>query len=108
MLSKGSLKDRARRSYCNATNKETLGLVSVVSMDRRTPMSALTFTNLTAVPVSDLTPAKPVKLSFGKRLVAAMVASRRRSAEIEIRRVRMMLADSNVKIDYAMLPFSGE
>jgi hypothetical protein len=71
-------------------------------------MSSLTFSNTDfALTTKKEAPVK--QLSFGKRFVAAMIASRQRQAEIEIRKVRSMISDkANARIDYALLPFSGE
>ena len=73
-------------------------------------MSSLTLshTDFAAAPAKKAA-APATKLSFGKRFVAAMIASRQRQAEIEIRRVRAMVGDkANAQIDYALLPFSAE
>jgi hypothetical protein len=71
-------------------------------------MSALTFSNEFAAPAIK-TAAPVTKQSFGKRFVAALMASRQRQAEIEIRKALALHGDKEiVKIDYAMLPFRGE
>jgi hypothetical protein len=72
-------------------------------------MSTLTFSNTDFATPSRKASTPATKLSFGKRLVNAMIVSRQRQAEIEIRKVRALIGDkANAKIDYAMLPFSGE
>jgi hypothetical protein len=45
---------------------------------------------------------------FFARLVAAMQESRRRQAEIEIRRVRALVGDNDTSYQHALLPFRGE
>jgi hypothetical protein len=42
------------------------------------------------------------------RLIAAMQESRRRQAEIEIRRVRALVGDNDTSYQHALLPFRGE
>jgi hypothetical protein len=72
-------------------------------------MSALTFSsNEFATPAIKVASAV-TKQSFGKRFIAALMASRQRQAEIEIRKAMALYGDKEiVKIDYAMLPFRGE
>lgn len=45
---------------------------------------------------------------FFARLIAAMQESRRRQAEIEIRRVRALVGDNDTSYQHALLPFRGE
>ncbi|MFM9975079.1 MAG: hypothetical protein ACKVON_10970 [Beijerinckiaceae bacterium] len=42
------------------------------------------------------------------RLIDAMIVSRQRKADIEIRRHRAIMDHKSSNLDYAMLPFSGE
>jgi ribosomal protein L18E len=53
-------------------------------------------------------PAKPARKGFWRRLIDAMQESRRRQAEIEIRRVRALMADTDPGFKHALLPFRGE
>jgi hypothetical protein len=48
------------------------------------------------------------KQGFFNRLVAAIQASRMRRAEIEVRRYRALLADTDPGFKDALLPFKGE
>lgn len=44
-----------------------------------------------------------------QRILNSMIESRRRRAEIEIRRIRAIIEDNKAAIpDYALLPFAGE
>jgi hypothetical protein len=90
---------------------ETLGLTFVIATEWRPPMTTLTFSDKTFTQTSSTKAAVPVsgsKPGFGQRLMAAMIASRQRQAQIEIRRVQFLVQDKSNKIDYAMLPFGGE
>jgi hypothetical protein len=49
--------------------------------------------------------AKP---SFFGRLLKAMMESRQRQADIEIRRAMALYGEPKDRLDYAMLPFAGE
>ncbi len=48
------------------------------------------------------------KPSFFARIIQAMMESRQRQADREIRRVRAMIGEPKDRLDYAMLPFAGE
>jgi hypothetical protein len=48
------------------------------------------------------------KPSFFGRFMDALVESRQRQAEREIRRVRALYGEPKERLDYAMLPFAGE
>jgi hypothetical protein len=52
--------------------------------------------------------SKSVAPSVLHRLMDAVVESKRRRAEIEVRRVRALVTDNALTTDYAMLPFSGQ
>ena len=69
-------------------------------------MSSLTFNSPLAA--SSVSAAKPAKPSFFARLTEAMIESRMRKAEIEIRRARAMIGEPRDTLDYALLPFAGE
>jgi hypothetical protein len=72
-------------------------------------MSALTFSNNEFAAPAIKTASTATKQSFGKRFIAAVMASRQRQAEIEIRKAMALHGDKEIaKIDYAMLPFRGE
>ena len=55
--------------------------------------------------VADDRPARP---SFFRRLGDAIVESRRRRAEIEVRRALAIMGEPRERLDYALLPFRGE
>lgn len=63
---------------------------------------------LTYVPHAVARIEAPARRSFFSRLIDAMVESRMRKAQIEIRRARTMIGEPKEKLDYAMLPFAGE
>ncbi len=63
---------------------------------------------LTYVPHAVARIEAPARRSFFSRLIDAMVESRMRKAQIEIRRAQAMVADPKSKLDYALLPFAGE
>jgi hypothetical protein len=48
------------------------------------------------------------KRSFFTRLIDAMIESRMRRAQFEIRRAQAMVGEPKDRLDYAMLPFAGE
>ena len=56
-----------------------------------------------------LAPAEaPARRSFFSRLVDAMMESRMRRAQVDIRRAQAMVGEPKSKLDYALLPFAGE
>jgi hypothetical protein len=87
-------------------NKETLGTCSVRNR-RRKPMATMTYRPGAFVKSANAAATEPTK-GFWRRLVLAVQASRRRQAEIEIRRVRALMADTDPGFKHAMLPFRGE
>jgi hypothetical protein len=46
--------------------------------------------------------------SFFSRLLQAMIESRQRQAEIEVRRAMALHGEPKERLDYALLPFAGE
>ena len=48
------------------------------------------------------------KSSFFGRLLQAMMESRQRQADIEVRRAMALYGEPKDRLDYAMLPFAGE
>jgi hypothetical protein len=73
----------------------------------------MTMTTLTASASALGLSGKPAAKSAAKpgffgRVMAAMIESRQRKAEIEVRRVRALIEDSKPRADYALLPFAGE
>jgi hypothetical protein len=48
------------------------------------------------------------KPSFFGRLLQAMMESRQRQADIEVRRAMVLYGEPKDRLDYAMLPFAGE
>jgi hypothetical protein len=46
--------------------------------------------------------------SFFGRLLQAMMESRQRQADIEVRRAMALYGEPKDRLDYAMLPFAGE
>jgi len=66
-------------------------------------MATITYTSNALAPTE-----APARRSFFSRLVDAMIESRMRQAQIEIRRARAMIGEPNEKLDYALLPFAGE
>jgi hypothetical protein len=72
-------------------------------------MSALTFSTNEFAAQGIKKESPVIKKSFGQRFMAALIASRQRQADIEIRKAMALYGDkSAAKIDYAMLPFRGE
>jgi hypothetical protein len=72
-------------------------------------MSALTFFTNEFATQAIKKESPVIKQSFGQRFMAALIASRQRQADIEIRKAMALHGDkASVKIDYAMLPFRGE
>jgi ribosomal protein L18E len=61
-----------------------------------------------AAAAKSASPAAPRKPGVWRRILAAMQDSRRRQAEIEIRRVRALMADADPGFKDALLPFKGE
>jgi hypothetical protein len=53
-------------------------------------------------------PTTETRPSFFSRLLQAMIESRQRQAEIEVRRAMAMYGEPKEKLDYALLPFAGE
>ena len=66
-------------------------------------MATITYTPYAAAPAERI--AKP---GFFSRLLNAMMESRMRRAQIEIRRAQAMVGEPKGKLDYALLPFAGE
>ncbi len=66
-------------------------------------MATLTYTPHAVAPIK-----APARRSFFSRLIDAMIESRMRRAQVEIRRAQAMVADPKSKLDYALLPFAGE
>ncbi len=79
-------------------------------------MATITYTESAALAKSkgqtakalDAVAAAGEKRGFFARLIAAMQESRMRQAEIEVRRVRALLADNDTGFKDALLPFKGE
>jgi hypothetical protein len=79
-------------------------------------MATMTYTETAALAKSSGQSAKALdaavaageKRGFFARLVAALQESRMRQAEIEVRRVRALLADNDTGFKDALLPFKGE
>jgi hypothetical protein len=69
-------------------------------------MATLAFNSISAVEAA--VPAAEAKPSFFGRFLHALAESRQRQAEREIRRVRALYGEPKERLDYAMLPFSGE
>ncbi len=46
--------------------------------------------------------------SFFGRLLQAMMESRQRQADVEVRRAMALYGEPKDRLDYAMLPFAGE
>jgi hypothetical protein len=63
---------------------------------------------LTYTPHAVASVETPARRSFFSRLVDAMIESRMRRAQIDIRRAQAMVAEPKSKLDYALLPFAGE
>jgi hypothetical protein len=53
-------------------------------------------------------PTTETRPSFFSRLLRAMIESRQRQAEIEVRRAMALYGEPKEKLDYALLPFAGE
>jgi hypothetical protein len=88
-------------------NKETHGLGSIVFNQWRSPMTSITFDSATIASTKSLvvTVTKPSILT---RISQAIMTSRQRKADIEIRRMRAVVEDGKMRLDYALLPFAGE
>ena len=66
-------------------------------------MATITYMPHAASPAERV--AKP---GFFSRMLNAMMESRMRRAQIDIRRAQAMAAEPKSKLDYALLPFAGE
>ena len=69
-------------------------------------MATLAFTTSTFSETKDETAA--TKSSFFARFLQAMMESRQRQADIEVRRAMALYGEPKDRLDYAMLPFAGE
>jgi hypothetical protein len=56
----------------------------------------------------DAVTAAGERQGFFRRLIAAMQESRQRHADIEIRRIRALMADDTSACKHSLLPFQGE
>jgi hypothetical protein len=71
-------------------------------------MATLTFTNQTVQHLSTSDARIQSRPTFFGRVLQAMIESRQRKAEIEIRRSQAVVGDRKQNLDYFLLPFSGE
>ena len=67
-----------------------------------------TITANTAAALENVVSEPAARPSFLKRLGAAIIESRRRRAEIEVRRALALMGEPRERHDYALLPFRGE
>jgi hypothetical protein len=70
-------------------------------------MATMTFDSA-AIAANPTRAAAPAKPGFFSRLGAAMMESRRRKADIEVRRALAAYGQPAERLDYALLPFAGE
>jgi hypothetical protein len=67
-----------------------------------------TATMNTAAAIDAATETTETRPSFFSRLLQAMIESRQRQAEIEVRRALALHGEPRERLDYALLPFAGE
>jgi hypothetical protein len=59
--------------------------------------------------LAEVTKSVAARPGIFQRMLNSMIESRRRRAEIEIRRIRAIVEDNKATVpDYALLPFAGE
>ena len=70
-------------------------------------MTSITF-NSAAITQTQASVSPAEKPSLFASLVEAIMTSRKRKTDIEIRRMRAVVEDTKLQLDYALLPFAGE